>query len=185
MKKIILIIIGMVLSLSVFAESKYARINGIWFRIDTENHVAVVIPMSAIKGATFTDPYDKKMSQLVIPNTVPYYPSVLKKEYYECPVIGIEAHFFADNTYIKDVILPKSITFIGDSAFAGCKSLKSIEIPASVTEIGEYAFANCKKLRYVRFNSSLGAKAGNKTWFVGTKASVESVLMPGESVSIP
>ena len=82
--------------------------------------------------------------------------------------------------------IPVPVTSIAEGALAGQKKLKSLYIPASVQEIGDYAFANCRHLRRVYFASAqMAAKASSSTWLSGTKASIESVLMPGESISIP
>ena len=43
---------------------------------------------------------------------------------------------------VTSIIIPDSVTSIGDYAFVGCFSLYSITIPNSVTNIGAYAFAN-------------------------------------------
>ena len=81
--------------------------------------------------------------------------------------------------------IPVPVTSIAESALAGQKKLKSLYIPASVQEIGEYAFANCRHLRRVYFASAqMAAKANSSSWLSGTKADIESVLMPGESISI-
>ena len=53
------------------------------------------------------------------------------------------------------VIIPDSVTAIGDEAFFGCKSLKSISIPSSVTSIGEWAFHGCESLESVEIPSSV------------------------------
>ena len=58
------------------------------------------------------------MSNFVIKNVV--------LEKYE----GTDAH----------VVIPDSVTSIGDSAFWGCSSLTSVTIPDSVTSIGDWAF---------------------------------------------
>ena len=42
--------------------------------------------------------------------------------------------------------IPKGVTSIRDTAFAGCKNLKSIKIPDSVTSIGDDAFVGCWRL---------------------------------------
>ena len=82
--------------------------------------------------------------------------------------------------------IPVPVISIAESALANQKKLKSLYIPASVQGIGDYAFANCRHLRRVYFASAqMAAKAGSTTWLSGTKASIESVLMPGESISIP
>ncbi|MBO5934248.1 MAG: leucine-rich repeat protein [Clostridia bacterium] len=45
-----------------------------------------------------------------------------------------------------DVIIPDSVTRIGDFAFWRCKSLTTVTIPDSVTSIGDFAFKGCKSL---------------------------------------
>lgn len=49
-------------------------------------------------------------------------------------------------TNLTSIVLPNSITKIGESAFADCSSLTSITIPNNTESIGEYAFYNCTKL---------------------------------------
>lgn len=46
------------------------------------------------------------------------------------------------------MILPDSITSIGDYAFFGCNKLTKISIPGN-TEIGYSTFSGCKKLKDV------------------------------------
>ena len=88
--------------------------------------------------------------------------------------IGREAF---KNTKIKTVILPKTITELGDSAFYNCTSLESIAlneglstisdgalggqsklmeitIPASVAKMSEGAFWNCTTLKAVKFEGN-------------------------------
>ena len=56
---------------------------------------------------------------------------------------------FAECTSLQSVVIPDSVTKIGESAFSGCTSLQSIVIPDSVTEIGRYAFSGCTSLQSV------------------------------------
>lgn len=51
------------------------------------------------------------------------------------------------------IVIPESVTTIGDNSFADCDNLISIEIPASVTKIGNRAFLNCINLTNVTFQS--------------------------------
>ena len=64
------------------------------------------------------------------------------------PVTEVGAFGYAtgSNTVLKEIIIPDSVTSIGNSAFSGCRSLTSIIIPDSVTSIGDHAFYNCTSL---------------------------------------
>lgn len=55
-------------------------------------------------------------------------------------------HLFMDGKEIADLIIPNSVTSIGNQAFLGCSSLTSVTIPNSVTSIGDYAFEGCENL---------------------------------------
>ncbi len=49
----------------------------------------------------------------------------------------------------SDIVVPESVTKIGDKAFKGKAGIKSILIPAAVTEIGEEAFQSCAALEEI------------------------------------
>ena len=55
---------------------------------------------------------------------------------------------FKNNTYVKAVVIPKSVKEIQPYAFWG-SSITSVTIGAGLKEIGDYAFANCKSLTSV------------------------------------
>ncbi|BDC96666.1 leucine-rich repeat domain-containing protein [Treponema saccharophilum] len=61
-------------------------------------------------------------------------------------VTGIGEEAFKDCTSLSSVVIPSSVTEIGWSAFCGCTSLSSVVIPESVTEIGGDAFKGCTSL---------------------------------------
>lgn len=48
------------------------------------------------------------------------------------------------NTYLKTVSLPSTVTKIGESAFSICSNLESVAFPASLLEIGDNAFSFTK-----------------------------------------
>ena len=65
-------------------------------------------------------------------------------------------HIFSDeNTEITDLVIPNSVTTIGDYAFIGCNALTSVTIPNSVTSIGWGAFAYCSGLTSVTIPNSV------------------------------
>ena len=55
---------------------------------------------------------------------------------------------------LKSVVIPNSVTSIGNTAFSGC-GLTSIDIPNSVTSIGSSAFWNCNGLKTVIIPNSV------------------------------
>jgi hypothetical protein len=58
------------------------------------------------------------------------------------------------NSILKNISLPKTLVYIGSSAFSDCDSLVSINIPNSVTTIGEEAFFGCDSL-VISFTASV------------------------------
>ena len=53
--------------------------------------------------------------------------------------------------YIKQINIPDSVTHIGEGAFSGCIYLEHIELPDSVTKIGLGAFGSCHYLESIKF----------------------------------
>ena len=61
-------------------------------------------------------------------------------------VTAIGNGVFSGRTDLKNVALPYGLTKIGDNAFKDCSALESITIPDSVKSIGNSAFYNCSGL---------------------------------------
>ena len=59
-------------------------------------------------------------------------------------------HLYLNGKEIKDLVIPNTVTSIGDRAFAGCGGLTSLTIPNSVTNIGEGAFSGCSGLNSIK-----------------------------------
>ena len=65
-------------------------------------------------------------------------------------------HLYSDeDTEIANLIIPNSVTSIGNGAFYGCSGLISVTIPNSVTSIGDYAFYYCSGLTSVTIPNSV------------------------------
>ena len=61
-------------------------------------------------------------------------------------VVTIGHHAFANNTQLRSVTLPPSVTCIGRYAFKNCTALESINITDNISVICEYAFRNTPQL---------------------------------------
>ncbi len=73
----------------------------------------------------------------------------------------IDNNAFYNNTGIRTVTIPLSVTTIGDRAFSGCTALESITIPSSVTTIGSYAFSGCTALENITIPASVTTIGGD------------------------
>jgi len=73
-------------------------------------------------------------------------------------------HLFMDGKEITDLVIPNSVTSIGERAFSYCSGLTSVTIPNSVISIGYQAFYGCSGLTSVTIGSgvtSIGGSAFN------------------------
>ena len=73
--------------------------------------------------------------------TLLYYPPGNTREVYEIPegVKTISSDSFRDNVYIKEIIMPDTVTFIGYWAFIHDSSLEKINISKNCEIIGQFA----------------------------------------------
>lgn len=62
------------------------------------------------------------------------------------PVVGIGKKCFVGNKQIKEVIVPKHVTFMDDWAFANCNQLARVELPGRQMEFGKGVFQGCVSL---------------------------------------
>ena len=74
----------------------------------------------------------------------------------------IPSDAFYGMNMLKEIVLPETITYIGDSAFDNCDGLTDIKIPDSVTSIGDYSFSDCDGLTDIKIPdsvTSMGSRA--------------------------
>lgn len=90
-------------------------------------------------------------------------------------LVSVPDSVFESCSALTDVKL-SSVTKIGERAFSGCIGLKEIILPQSLTEIGEYAF-NKTALASIALPQSID-KVGNG-WFLGCKY-LETVNFDGK-----
>ena len=84
------------------------------------------------------------------------------------------------NTALESLVIPSSVTYIGEYAFTNCTALETVEINASVTELRAELFKGCSNLTSVELPEGLQV-IGRET-FYGT--SIKSVVIPASVTSI-
>ena len=91
----------------------------------------------------------------VIVNDIAAWCSITFGGYYNNP-LSYANHLYSDeDTEITDLIIPNSVTSIGNYAFINCRGLTSVTIPNSVTSIGNGAFFGCYGLTSVTIPNSV------------------------------
>ncbi len=88
--------------------------------------------------------YHGNVSALRIPETLDGY-----------EVVEIGGSVFKNNTQLRIVVIPDSVTSIGSSAFSGCSNLSSVTLSKGVTYLGGNAFYNCDRLTSIVIPKSL------------------------------
>lgn len=72
-------------------------------------------------------------------------------------VENISFNAFANCKSLRTLILPDSLSFLGDTAFYGCDNLKKIDFGNGVKCIGfgQYVFESCKSLTHIKLPSQI------------------------------
>ena len=93
----------------------------------------------------------------------------------------IAHHLYLESNELKDLVIPQSVSSIGDYALYGCSGLTSVTIPNGVTSIGDYTFYGCTGLTSVTMPSSVTSIGSNA--FYGCTG-LTSVTIPNSMTSI-
>ena len=83
---------------------------------------------------------------------------------------------------LQTVILPNSITSLGDYAFDRCSNLQSIGLPSGLKSIGTAAFQCCEKLSDITLPSKLSSIG---EWAFNGCESLTSFTLPSNVATIP
>ena len=73
---------------------------------------------------------------------------------------------------LTSLVIPDSVTNIGDYAFAFCRTLTDIVIPDSVTSIGNWAFWNCRSLTDIVIPDSVTSIGDNAFHFCSSLSNI-------------
>jgi len=88
-----------------------------------------------------------------------------------------EMNIIFNNTYLKGIIFPDSLTSIGDYSFRDCQ-ITSVTIPSGVLSIGVRAFGSCSSLTTVVFLGSSAVVANTNSF-----ANSATLLTAGEATA--
>ena len=80
-----------------------------------------------------------------------------------------------------DIIIPSSVTKIGDFALAVCRNIKSVSIPNSVTSIGDGSFLYCTELRSINIPNTVNSIGSNAFNYC---KNLSSVIVPASVKNI-
>ena len=147
MKKIainlLLTLLLSMVGLQAYAEFSIIRIqvDGLYYNLDKENHLAEVTYMPAYLEETYK-------GDIEIPSVIDYEGSKYNVKY-----IGWRA--FYNCFWLTSITIPNSVTFISSEAFAWSNRFKSITIPNSVREISTSAFYKCTSLSSITIGNSV------------------------------
>lgn len=109
------------------------------------------------------------------------YEGVLEKVIIPNSVTSIGEEAFAGNESLESVVIPTSVTSIGKCAFEGCSALKSITVPSSVIFIGPGAFYECSSLKSATIRGRITSIEGS---LFEKCSSLESFVIPDTVTSI-
>ena len=112
---------------------------------------------AATKTATATGVYEMEGTEIAMPDVIDYEGTAYK-------VTGAAESLLAYQEKLTVVKLPAGLTEIPASMFYGCESLSKIVIPDSVTVIGDNAFTQCFSLTEVTLSANL-EKIGAEAFF--------------------
>ncbi len=122
---------------------------------DNYTHDPDVTVIPAVKKAVFPFEYTIENDVVTITKyigekTIVDVPSTIEGK----PVVAVGLGAFAKNDTITKVVLPASVTSIGQAAFSSCAKLERINLE-NVTSFGPYAFLGCGSLNEVVLNDEI------------------------------
>ena len=137
----------------------YTVIDGVRYSIK-DNKATVAIQPTNIKEANISRSitYKDKEYLVIAINNLAFYRSLL-----------------------ESIVIPDSVTLIGENAFCGCSLLKSIVIPDSVNTIGKDAFSRCSSLKNILISNGV-TTIEDRVFY--NCISLESIVIPDSIIAI-
>lgn len=119
MKKLLTILIGCIIMLSVSITSYAAKDETDTYEYEIRDGKAVLTKYATTSNAV----------RVAVPDEVDGY-----------QVIGLEGTF-EQNQHVEEVVLPEGIDFLGANTFSRCRKLRTITLPDSLTAVGDSCFS--------------------------------------------
>ena len=135
--RIVMVLLSLfIYSASSYAETAYTLVNGFYYILN-----------EATLEATFTSPSVDKTKlygaeSITIPSEVTHNNKTYK-------VTAIDYATFENDTKLKSITIPSTVSFIGERAFQYCKSLTSVTLPNSLLRIERNTFGGCNSLKKI------------------------------------
>ena len=129
-------------------EEENPCIDGFYYVLDKVNHTATLTFETYVEDGAYNHTNYSKLNiyEWTIPAQV-----VQDGQVYAVTAIGDYA--FA-NTNVEQINLPEGIESIGTSAFDGNGSLRRVILPSTLTSIGQFAFYECRSLSVIYNNEA-------------------------------
>ncbi len=136
-------ITGLLMLLSGFSSFAYDfKVGDLYYNILSMNDKTVEVTYN-----DFSFGANQQLEEVTIPSEITYNTKTYR-------VVSIGKSAFINCYQLSSVIIPNSITTIGENAFGQC-SLNHVDIPNSVTSIEKFAFSNCVYLTDVSIGNSV------------------------------
>ena len=134
MKKVFLFAVFSCLSFCYLFAQEIATIDGIKYHIEN-GEATIAVQDENLSG------------DIVIPESISY-------DGNNYVVIRVTNGAF-QNTDITSIILPNSITSLGNNCFEKCNNLISVKLPDNITSLGDNTFSSCSKLSSIKLPDTL------------------------------
>ena len=127
---------------------------GNWAFYRCEGLTSVTIGNSVTSIGSQAFDYCSGLKKVIVPDIAAWCSIEFGNEYAN-PLLYAKHLYSDETTEITNLIIPSSVTSIGDYAFRNCRALTSVNIPNSVTSIGDYAFYYCSGLTSITIGNSV------------------------------
>lgn len=96
-------------------------------------------------------------------------------------IVGIGNGAFAYSKELKNIVVPETVTVVGNNVFYGCPKLETAEIKSQISSISPYIYAGCDKLKSVVLPDSTEV-IGHHSFY--NCSALEDIAIPEKTGSI-